>query len=82
MADEYPLLDKLTELGKPYTLKRSRPWLPWWLADAFSSFDVCYDGQVIRTLSDSYSNARDLVALLNVVYQVGAADALSLAARG
>jgi hypothetical protein len=83
MTEDYSVLSKLNELGNPYTLERMHPRLSWWLADRLGrNFKICYDGQVIRTICESHENARDIVALLNVVYQVGAADALSLAARG
>jgi hypothetical protein len=76
---QHSYLDVVQELGEPYTFRKMRKLRFWCFSDAFGDeYEIMYEGQVIRTITDSYQNVKDIVKLLNIAYQVGIADTLSL----
>lgn len=80
--NNYSLTDITTELGKPYSFRlKSRRW--WCIADRFGhEYEILYEDHPIRVLeTNNIRLVKDIVDLLNIAYNVGAVDAVSLINR-
>ena len=65
-------------LGKKYSFRRVRKYF-WKISDLFGDeYVILYEDQIIRSIRDSYQNVKDIVELLNIAYNVGIADTISL----
>lgn len=75
---EHSFIEVSKALGKPYSFRRIRKFF-WKISDLFGDeYEILYEEHQIRTITDSYQNVKDIVELLNIAYNVGVADTISM----